>query len=379
MKIEDFLYVIGNDFYTGVPDSLLSPLCDYLMDTYGIDKNHHIISANEGNSVAIAAGYNLSTGKIPVVYMQNSGEGNIVNPVTSLLHQKVYSIPMIFIIGWRGEPGVHDEPQHVFQGEITSGILSLLQIDYFVVSSETSVEELQNKMKEFNEILKEGKDVAFIVKKNALEYNSKPLYINNFFNSREEILEKITEYSKDDLIVSTTGKTSRELFEIRERNNITHKYDFLTVGSMGHCSSIALGVAINCPEKKVWCIDGDGACIMHMGAMATIGSVKPNNLIHIVINNESHESVGGLPTVSKNIDLCGIAKSCGYEYVESIDSLEKLKIILDKVTSEENKLTFLEIKAKIGSRKDLGRPTISAKENKDNFMQYIKELKEEKK
>ena len=374
MKIESFINTINSEFYSGVPDSLLSPLCNYLMDRYGIDKKHHIIAANEGNSVAIAAGYNLATQKIPVVYMQNSGEGNIVNPVTSLIHEKVYSIPMIFIIGWRGEPNVHDEPQHIYQGKITTDLVKILDIEYYIIDVDTKIEDLQNKMQEFNQILNSGKSVAFIIKKNALEYDNKIKYTNNYFNSREEFLEIITEYSKDDLIVSTTGKTSRELFEIRERNNVSHKYDFLTVGSMGHCSSIALGLAINCPSKRVWCIDGDGACIMHMGSMATIGSVKPNNYIHVVINNESHESVGGMPTVSKDIDLCGIAKSSGYEVIKSIQKIEDLQRVLVEVL-QEKKLSFIEVKAKIGSRDSLGRPTISPIENKNNFINYINECK----
>lgn len=372
MKVQEFIEVLGADFYTGVPDSQLKPLCNYLIKTFGEDKNHHIIAANEGNCVAIAAGYHLATGKVPVVYMQNSGEGNIINPVASLLNDKVYSIPTIFVIGWRGEPGIHDEPQHIYQGEITIKLLDDMEIKSFIVSKETSVQELKDIMKEYKQILSDGKDVAFVIKKGALEYKEKVEYKNNNSMKREEIIKHIVKYSGKSPIISTTGKASRELFEIREANNQGHQYDFLTVGSMGHASSIALGVAINKPNQKIWCIDGDGAALMHMGALAVIGAMSLNNLIHIVINNGAHETVGGMPTVANEIDLCGIAKSCGYKYVKSIDNFEDLDRILSEIVSL-NELAFIEVKSSIGARDDLGRPTTSAKENKENFMKYLKE------
>ena len=370
MKINDFVNILNCDFYTGVPDSQLRPLCDYLMNTYGIDKNHHIIAANEGNCVAIAAGYNLATGKVAAVYMQNSGEGNIINPVASLLNEKVYEIPMIFIIGWRGEPGEHDEPQHIYQGEITLKLLDDLSINSFVIDKETKMKELSEKMKEFNELLSQGKNVAFVVKKNALEYDQKREYKNENNMKREEIIRCIVKYSENDPIVCTTGKASRELFEIREKRKQGHQYDFLTVGSMGHASSIALGIAINKPNKKIWCIDGDGAAIMHLGAMATIGLHSPKNLIHIIINNESHETVGGMPTASKAINWCEIAKASRYQEVFSVDNLNDLDIILKKIRAID-KLVFIEVKSAIGARKDLGRPTSTPKENKINFTEFI--------
>lgn len=371
MKVNEFVNIIGADFYTGVPDSQLKALCNYLMNTYGIDKNHHIIAANEGNCTAIAAGYHLATGKVPVVYMQNSGEGNIINPVASLLNDKVYAIPTIFVIGWRGEPGVHDEPQHIYQGEVTIKLLDDMGINSYVIDKETSIDELENKMKEFSKILETGKDVAFVIKKGALEYDEKVKYENDNEMKREDIIEHIVKYSQEDPIVSTTGKASRELFEIRERNHQEHKYDFLTVGSMGHASSIALGVAINKPDKKIWCIDGDGAVLMHMGAMAVLAATCPNNLVHIVINNGAHETVGGMPTVASQIDLCGVAKSCGYKKVLCASSFEELdKVLEDAKTS--NELVFLEIKSSIGARDDLGRPTTTAKENKERFTKFIR-------
>ena len=294
------------------------------INEYGIDSRHHIIAANEGNCTALAAGYHLATGKIPVVYMRNSGEGNIINPVASLLNEKVYAIPMIFIIGWRGEPGIHDEPQHIYQGEVTLKLLEDMDIATFVIDKETKDEEVSNAMDEFNTLLASGKDVAFVVRKGALSDAPQIEYKNNNQLLREDVIDQIVKVSKDDLIVSTTGKTSRELFEIREKNGQSHMYDFLTVGSMGHSSSIALGVAINKPEKRIWCIDGDGAVLMHMGSMAVIGTHKPSNLIHIVINNGAHESVGGMPTVASEIDLVSIASACGYPYAIGVDSMDGL-------------------------------------------------------
>ena len=372
MKIEKFLKTIDADFFVGVPDSQLKELCNYLMHKYGLDKNHHIIAANEGNCVAIAAGYYLSTGKFPVVYMQNSGEGNIINPVASLTNSKVYSIPMIFVIGWRGKPGIHDEPQHAFQGEITLKLLEDIDIKYNVLNSEISEESAIRNINELMKRLTLGNSIAFVVEKDFFESDVSIKYKNDNSLLREEIIEHIVKISGEDPIISTTGKTSRELFEIREKFKQDHSYDFLTVGSMGHSSSIAFGVAINKPQKKIWCIDGDGAAIMHLGAMATIGYYCPKNLIHVVINNESHESVGGQPTVASKIDLANIAKSCGYEFVVSINSLDKLDEVLREVKNK-NVLCFIEVKSKIGSRSDLGRPTLSPTDNKKSFMRVINE------
>ena len=342
------------------------------MNTYGIDSKHHVIAANEGNCTALAAGYHLATGKVPVVYMQNSGEGNIINPVASLLNDQVYSIPVVFVIGWRGEPGVHDEPQHIYQGEVTVKLLDDMGIDSFIISKDTTDEELEEAMSSFRKTLDEGKCVAFVVRKGALEYDGQIEYSNDNSLIREEIIEHIVKVSGEDPIVSTTGKASRELFEIRERNGQSHKYDFLTVGSMGHTSSIALGVAFNKPDKKVWCVDGDGSALMHLGAMAVVGTNKPSNMVHIVINNGAHETVGGMPTVASDVDLVKMAEACGYPNCYSVDNMNDLDKKL-KIAKEKSELTFLEVKCKIESRGDLGRPTTTAIENKENFMEYLKE------
>ena len=316
MKVESLIEALNADFYTGVPDSLLKPLCNYLMNTYGIDRNHHVIAANEGNCVGVAAGYHMATGKYPVVYMQNSGEGNIVNPVASLLNEKVYAIPMIFIIGWRGEPGKHDEPQHVFQGEITIKLLDDLGIENVILDENMTEDDLRQVVNKFNKTLSEGKPVAFVVRKG-------------------------------------------------------HGYDFLTVGSMGHTSSIAMGVALNKPDKKVWCIDGDGSAIMHLGALAVLAKHNPENMVYILINNESHETVGGLPTVSSNIDWKSLAAGAGFKWVSSVDNFSDLDRELNEAKNA-NHLSFIEVKCALGARDDLGRPTTTALENKIAFMEQLK-------
>ena len=374
MKVQKLVEIIGSDFYTGVPDSQLKALCNYLMGTYGIDPKHHIIAANEGNCTALAAGYHLATGKVPVVYMQNSGEGNIINPVASLLNDKVYAIPVVFVIGWRGEPGVHDEPQHIYQGEVTIRLMEDMGIETFIIGKETKDEDVSRAMDGFRSVLAKGKDVAFVIRKGALTDAPAVEYKNANIMTREDIIRHIVKASGEDPIVSTTGKASRELFETRVANGQSHKYDFLTVGSMGHSSSIALGVAINKPSTRIWCIDGDGAVLMHMGSLAVIGANKPNNLVHIVINNSAHETVGGMPTVAGGIDLVAIAKACGYPNAVSVDSFERLDEELEAAKGRDE-LSLIEVKCSIGAREDLGRPTTTAAENKENFMNYLKTKK----
>ncbi len=374
MKVQDFVKIIGGEFFTGVPDSLLKPLVDYLLDNcQGNEK--HVIAANEGNAIAIGAGYHLATGKVPVIYMQNSGEGNAVNPVASLLHPMVYGIPELFIIGWRGEPGVKDEPQHVFQGEITLKLLEVLETKYYVIRDNTTLQELSRMMEIIQKLLQQGKSAALVVAKGALTYEKKK-YANSYLMKREDILEHILAVTGDNPIISTTGKTSRELFELREKHKLldnvnVHSRDFLTVGSMGHSSSIALGMALQLPEKNIWCIDGDGAILMHGGAMAVIGKAQPENLIHVVINNEAHESVGGQPTAANAVDLTAMATACGYKYAHCVADFASLDKILEEY-AELKGLKFLEIKAAIGSRTNLGRPSISPSYNKKLFTDAVR-------
>lgn len=359
------------EFFSGVPDSLLKPISTFLMNTHGIGKEH-IIAANEGNAVALAAGYYLATGKIPVVYLQNSGLGNIVNPVASLLNEHVYRIPCVFIVGWRGEPGVKDEPQHVFQGQITEALLKVAGIESFIVDKSTITTVFDKKMEEFRNLLSQGKQVAFLVRKSVLELVvDKTIHNNIDAVSREDAIRAIVAASGNDPIVCTTGKASRELFEIREAMGEGHEKDFLTVGSMGHSSSIALGIALHKPDRRVWCIDGDGAALMHMGSMAVIGSMKPKNYVHILLNNGAHESVGGMPTVGNDIDFGLISKGCGYQSYYKVNSLNELSEALQEVATKRG-LTLIEVLCKIGARENLGRPTTTAQENGKQFAKFLK-------
>lgn len=365
----DLLIKNGTDFFAGVPDSLLKNLCAYITDTAPADK--HIISANEGSATGLATGYHLATGKIPMIYMQNSGEGNMVNPLMSIADPDVYSIPMLIVIGWRGEPGVHDEPQHIKQGKVTCDLLDAMKVPYEVLSENEA--DLPAQFEKAYKYIKENKaQYAFVIRKGTFdEYklqNNVPVEGNM---SREEAIEKIM-LSADDktAFVSTTGMISRELYELRDKHSMDHSRDFLTVGGMGHASQIALAIAMQKKDRAVFCLDGDGASIMQMGGMATIGSRKPSNYIHFVLNNGAHDSVGGQPTVGREIDFCKIATGCGYENVVKATTPEELDAALKEAKSAK-KLTFVEVLVKKGARKDLGRPKSSPIENKQELMKFL--------
>ena len=357
------------DFYAGVPDSLLKQFCSCIDDNVAEDK--HVITANEGNAIALAAGYHLASKKLPLVYMQNSGLGNAVNPLLSLCDPDVYSIPMLLLIGWRGEPGVQDEPQHIKQGKVQLKLLDLMDIPHAVISKD----DVRFDMKISNAVdtaTKEYKPFAIIVKKGSFDtYKSSSITKNDKLMTRENSLEIIlNNLPENSIIVSTTGKTSREIFEIREREGQSHQKDFLTVGSMGHCSSIALGIAIASPERKIICIDGDGALIMHMGSLSTVGKLKPKNFYHILINNQVHESVGGQSTSAKFIDIPALVKSNGYQNVLFSDNHEVLTSHISALLNRYGP-NFLEVLVKSGSRDDLGRPSIKPRDNKNNFMNFV--------
>ena len=366
----DLLIKNGTDFFAGVPDSLLKNFCEYVTDNAPSEK--HIISANEGSATALACGYHMATGKIPMIYMQNSGEGNMVNPMLSLADRDVYSIPMLIVIGWRGEPGVHDEPQHVKQGKVTCDLLDAMKIPYEVLSENEA--ELPGQFEKAYKYIKENNaQYAFVIRKNTFdEYK----LVNNIpvegKMSREEAIEKIM-LSADDktAFVSTTGMASRELYELRDKHNQAHDRDFLTVGGMGHCSQIALAIAMNKADRQVYCIDGDGASIMQMGGMATIGTRNPSNMVHFVMNNGAHDSVGGQPTVGRQIDLCAIAAGCGYENVVKVETPEELDAVLHD-DETKSKLTFVEVLVTKGARKDLGRPKSTPVQNKEALMEFLK-------
>ena len=367
----DTLASYGIDFYAGVPDSLLKNLCAYITDH--TDSTHNIIASNEGGAMGVAAGHYLATSQIPVVYMQNSGEGNIINPLASLTDPDVYNIPVLLIIGWRGKPGVHDEPQHVKQGKVTTGLLNVMGIDYTVLSKDEDKAEGQiKKAVAFMQTTKQC--YALVIEKDTFDtYTLQDVEKNNLSMSREEAIQTVAAALGDkDAIVSTTGMISRELFEYRTAMNEGHQRDFLTVGSMGHASQIALGIALAKQDRKVWCFDGDGASIMHMGSMAITAQKAPRNYVHVVFNNGAHDSVGGQPTVGLNINLPAVATALGYKYVYSVESKDRLKVLLENLKEIEGPV-FLEVRVKKGNRKDLGRPTTSPIQNKEALMAFLKD------
>ncbi|MBO7114675.1 MAG: phosphonopyruvate decarboxylase [Bacteroidaceae bacterium] len=359
----------GIDFFAGVPDSLLKNICAYI--TNHVDSDHNIITANEGAAVGLAAGYHLATGKSGVVYMQNSGQGNIINPLASLTDKEVYNIPLLLLIGWRGRPGVHDEPQHVKQGKVTTGLLNVMGVNYEVLAKEE--DKALKQIEKAVIALRNNEVFALVIEKDTFdEYKLQNVELNDLTMSREEAIRAVAaSIGEKDCIVSTTGMISRELFEYRTAMNQGHERDFLTVGSMGHASQIALGIALEKKDRKVWCFDGDGATIMHMGSMAIVASRKPENYIHVVFNNGAHDSVGGQPTVGLKIDLPAVAKAVGYAQTYSTDNMESLSSILQQISKAGQGPVLLEVKVKKGNRKDLGRPTTTPIENKEALMNFL--------
>ncbi|WP_160687311.1 phosphonopyruvate decarboxylase [Clostridium sp. C2-6-12] len=360
------------DFFTGVPDSLLKSFCAYIKDNVSDNKN--IVSANEGNAVALAAGYYLATGKCGLVYMQNSGIGNALNPLVSLADKLVYSIPMLLLIGWRGEPDKKDEPQHKKQGLITLELLDTMGIAYEVLEEKVDNNEMKRKVKKANEYMEKNKEpYALVIKKGTFaDYTLKNINILDFDMTREEAIEiLLSKIGEESIIVSTTGMASRELYELREKRKENHSKDFLTVGSMGHASQIALGIALNKKDKDIYCIDGDGAMIMHLGGMAIIGNQEPKNFKHILINNGAHDSVGGQETVGLKLDTVGLAMACGYKICNSCSTKKGLLKYLDEIINSKES-SFLEIKVKPGARDDLGRPQNTPIENKEAFEKFLR-------
>ncbi|MBQ6955996.1 MAG: phosphonopyruvate decarboxylase [Bacteroidales bacterium] len=372
------------NFFAGVPDSLLKNVCAYITDN--IDSRHNIIAANEGAAVGLAAGYHLATGKVGVVYMQNSGEGNIINPLASLTDKEVYNIPVLLLIGWRGRPGVHDEPQHVKQGKVTTGLLNVMGINYEVLNKEEEKAEKQI-LKAIDAVNNKHEVFALVIEKDTFDtYKLQNVEKNDLTLSREEAIQTVAAAMDGrDAVVSTTGMISRELFEYRAAMGQGHERDFLTVGSMGHASQIALGIALEKPDRRIWCFDGDGATVMHMGSMAIVADKAPKNFVHVVFNNGAHDSVGGQPTVGLKINLPAIALAAGYKAAFSAETRETLNSILSTINSQQlnNSTTqqfnspegpiLLEVRVKKGNRPDLGRPTTTPIQNKEALMNFLKD------
>jgi len=369
---KEFLEILqknGIEFFTGVPDSVLKHFCSCLLDTVPVDK--HIINANEGLAVGLAAGYHLATGKVPCVYMQNAGLGNAINPLLSLADPTVYGIPMLLLVGWRGEPGLSDEPQHIKQGRIQQNILDTLEIPYEIISaSENNIQYQINIIVE--NIRRHLQPCVLLVRRNTFkDYKNIVKHSNKYTNTRRKVIELILNKIGDDaIVVTTTGKISREVYECRVRMGMSHKSDFLNVGAMGHCSQIALGIALQYPDKKVYVIDGDGSVLMHMGTLAIIGTQKPKNLTHIMLNNGSHESVGAQPTVGFYVSINDIASKCGYNYstvCEEIGSVDEA--ILFSISKDGP--AFIDIRLNVTKKGSLSRPTILFDDLKYDFMKYL--------
>ena len=365
----DCLKKHGVEFFTGVPDSLLKDFCACV--THTSRAGQHLIGANEGGAVALALGYHLATRKIPLVYLQNSGLGNVVNPLLSLVDRDVYSVPMLFVIGWRGESGVHDEPQHKKQGRVMLPMLDAMEIPYSVLGvdvdhAEPIVEDA------VAHVRKTGGPFALVIKKGAFTaYAAPQLQKAGFPLSREEAIQQVIDVLEErDVVVSTTGMPSREVYEYRTKRGAGHQRDFLTVGGMGHASQIALGIALQKPERSVYCLDGDGALLMHMGALALNGTLKPRNFKHIILNNGAHDSVGGQPTVALDIDIPSIARASAYEQVFKAETKQELQSSLASLKRSSGP-SLLEIRVHCGARKDLGRPATTPGQNKDAFMDFL--------
>lgn len=372
IKPSNFFHALESnnvEFFSGVPDSLLKDICAYISDN--VTENNHIIAANEGAAVGLAIGNYLVSGNIPLVYMQNSGLGNSINPLLSIAAEEVYSIPMLLMIGWRGEPGIPDEPQHIKQGLVTEAILKAMQVPYSIIDADCNYLDIISEA--ISSARNNKRPHALLVKKAAFSgYKLKHSKSTSYEMNREEAIKLVIDsLESDDIVVSTTGKTSRELFEYRKEINHGHDRDFLTVGAMGHTSQIALGVAIGSPERDVYCLDGDGSVIMHMGSMAINGNqTNVSNFKHIVFNNEAHDSVGGQPTLGSVLNFKKIADSCGYTFVASAKKSIELDKLLKEMKDHKGR-AFLEIKVNKGARKDLGRPTNSPAENKKLFEQFL--------
>ena len=375
MKVAHFLEgmaSLGVSFFTGVPDSLLKPLNDALYAEYGCT-GQHVVAANEGGAAALAAGHYIATGKPALCYLQNSGIGNAVNPIASLLNSRVYGIPCIFAVGWRGKPGLKDEPQHAFQGLMTKDMLELLDLTVFELDAATTPEDFEQMLLKCEPLLQEGESIAWLIHQGFFSNGPNIAFADAHTLLREDALRVLLSASTlDDIMVSTTGKTSREVFELREMLGQGHTRDFLTVGSMGHANMIALGIAKAKPERTVWCLDGDGAALMHLGGLVIEARECARNMVHVLLNNGAHESVGGMPVAGGHTRFAPLAQAAGYEACFTAESAEGLEALMPLIRETAGKKrTFVEILLRQGSRKDLGRPTQTPQENLRGLMREL--------
>jgi phosphonopyruvate decarboxylase len=367
----DHLRGYGVSLYTGVPDSLLKQLNAYIMAE--LPREQHVIAANEGAAVAIAMGHYLRTGSPAMVYLQNSGIGNTINPLLSLADPDVYGIPMVIVVGWRGQPGVKDEPQHVKQGRVMEALLDAQGLPWAVLPRDPAAAEAT-----MSEAVKTAVDAStpyvILVEKGTFADVAAPPPAPHAeaLPSREKALVEIAgAVGPEAVIVSTTGMLSRELFEYRERESLPAERDFLTVGGMGHACSIALGIAMREPEREVWCFDGDGAFLMHLGSLAVIADHAPASYFHVVFNNGVHDSVGGQPTSIGVVDVAATATALGYRYTSSTSDLGSIKEAVARLRAAGGP-ALLELKVRPGNRPGIGRPTRTPAESKRAFMAALR-------
>ncbi|MCR5573679.1 MAG: phosphonopyruvate decarboxylase [Bacteroidaceae bacterium] len=360
---------LGVKFFTGVPDSLLNDFCLYLVNN--IPDGQHVMAANEGNAIAIAAGNYMATGNIPVVYMQNSGIGNATNPLLSLTHNYVYSIPMILVIGWRGDPAINDHAQHQKQGELTPVLMKDMDIPYEILDAdETVVDKLAWALAKTKEI---SSPVALIAKKAILsQKDKKQTYADSKLMNREEAVAAVVDVLGEDAIyLGTTGRATREVHEQLKAHGVGEGHEWLNVGSMGHVSSVGLGLALAKPDKIIVVFDGDAAAVMHMGAMATNCRYKAGNMIHIVLNNGVNESVGGQPSAGYVINLTAVAEACGYRTMgHVVEAKEELQRVVRENQSDEMPL-FIDVHVRQGIRSDMPKLNIDHKAQKEALMKNL--------
>jgi len=361
---------LGVRFFTGVPDSLLNDFCLYLVNN--IPDGQHVMAANEGNAIAIAAGNYIATGNIPLVYMQNSGIGNATNPLLSLTHNCVYGIPMVLVIGWRGDPSIDDHSQHKKQGELTPVLMKDMDIPYDILNADnTVIEKFKWAVAKAKEI---SSPVALIVKKAILtEKIKKQVFPTSELMNREEAISHVIDVLGNNAIyLGTTGRATREVHEQVNAHQIETGHEFQNVGSMGHVSSVGLGIALAKPLQKVVVFDGDAAAVMHLGAFATNCRYKAGNLIHIVLNNGVNESVGGQPSSGFLINLTKIAEACGYQTPgHFIDTSEELQQFIQENQNNDMPL-FVDVHVRQGIRNDMPKLNIDHQAQKYALMEFLK-------
>lgn len=365
------LEAAGVDFFTGVPDSYLNGFNNYLK--YNIPAQRNVITANEGNAIALAAGHYFATGRAALVYMQNSGLGNCVNPLLSLAAEPVYAVPMILLIGWRGEPGTKDaaREQHTLQGALTLPMLEAMQIPYRILREDTGCDDARWAAEEAKRI---SAPVALVAPAGVMTEKKKNLPDGSYPLSREEAIRLLLEAMPEDTIfAATTGRATRELYCQRKLRGEGHQRDFLNLGSMGHASSVAMGMALAQPQRKVVCLDGDAAALMHMGAMTTVSKLALPNFLHVVLNNGAHESVGGQPSAGHRIDFTTIARGCGYNTPDGpITTAQELRDAVAQCLKTPY-ASFLDVRIHSGIRSDLGSIDMTSHDMINHLMEELQQ------